>query len=137
MSEVFDVILERGFTRVQPRATPLQAQCRAFTQERLRELLCTRHRERYCREAVVCVGGYVGSDQDEALTLTAFSQMQFFELYDALVFFVDKFDFLVRAVAHGVCNVAEGFEPSSYGVLASRAAGADADNLVHAELLQR
>lgn len=113
MAEVFDKLILQGYGRTSSssqRFTHSQLSCRSFVQDNLRSILFSKNRERHLREIVICVGGFVGSDQDETLQLSHFTQQQFFEPYDSLVFYVDKFDFLLSCISKGVCTVAEGFE---------------------------
>jgi hypothetical protein len=111
MAELFDSIVAGGFGRAISRTTAAQRECRDFVVEHQAELLCTSSRERYLRDVVICIGGFIGSDCDEPLSVSSFAQHQFFVAYDRLVYFVDKLDFLTRAVGAGVCVVAVGFEP--------------------------
>jgi hypothetical protein len=113
MAELFDSLIHKGYGRILPtrqRLSPGQLSCRNFVQQNLKIILFSKLRERYLRDIVICVAGYQGSDQDEPLTISHFSQLQFFEAYDELIYFVDKFDFLIQCLSYGVCNVSEGFE---------------------------
>lgn len=111
MAELFEKIIAEGYYQPFGGLTEEQEQCRAFTQQHLEELLCARQREKYVKEVKVCACGYGPSDEDEPMDLSNFSQVQFFDPFtNDLVFFVDKFDFIVLCVAHGVCKIHPGFE---------------------------
>lgn len=110
MSELFEKTVEAGFSRVLATKSEGQLACRKMIQQNLGQLLFVRLRERFLKEVVICIGAFVGSDEDECLTLTSFSQQQMFTAYDSLVYQCDKIDFLFRALAHGICVVAIGFE---------------------------
>lgn len=113
MAEVFDALIHKGYGRTLPtkqRLTPAQLACRNFVEQNHQIILFSKLRERYLRDITICCGGFQGSDQDEPLTISHFSQQQFFTAFDELIYFVDKFDFLIQCLANGICNVAEGFE---------------------------
>jgi hypothetical protein len=109
--ELFDSIIESGYYAPFGRLTAAQAECKQFTVKHMDELLRTRQREKFLRDVTVCACGFGEADEEEPMDEANFSQHQFFLpfTYD-LVFFVDKFDFVVKCVAHGVCKVADGFE---------------------------
>jgi hypothetical protein len=111
MAELFERITQGGYYQPFGGLTGEQEQCRDFTMKHLDNLLVARQREKYVKEVIVCACGFCPADEDEPMDLSNFSQVQFFEPYtDELVFFVDKFDFVVLCIAHGVCKVHTGFE---------------------------
>lgn len=111
MAELFESIAAGGYFQPFGGLTAEQQQCKDFTQKHLDDLLCARQREKFLKEVKVCACGFGPADEDEPMDLNNFSQLQFFEPYtNDLVFFVDKFDFIVLCVAHGVCKIHPGFE---------------------------
>jgi hypothetical protein len=119
MAELFDRLVADGYGR--PFAlSAAQRDCRDLTRSVLNDVLFSRQREKHVRDVKVCVGGFAEYDADEPLDESCFSQLQFFTPYTHdLVFFVDRYDFLVKCVAHGVCKVAEGFERRYAATLAA------------------
>jgi hypothetical protein len=111
MAQVFDDIVNGGYFVGFGGLTPEQEACKQFTAEHLPALLHIRQREKYVKEIRVCCCGYGVSDEDEPLEDNNFSQFQFYLPYtNDLIFFHDKFDFLIKCVAHGVCKIESGFE---------------------------
>jgi hypothetical protein len=111
MAEVFEQIMQGGYFVPFGNCSASQLECKEFTAAHLQELLSARQREKFMKEIRVCVCGYGPADEDEEMEEGNFSQYQFFRPYhEDLVFFVDKFDFIICCVAHGVCRVQAGFE---------------------------
>ncbi|CUG93086.1 Hypothetical protein, putative [Bodo saltans] len=111
MAHIFDEIVNGGYFVGFGGLTPEQEACKQFTADNLPALLHIRQREKYVKEIRVCCCGYGEADEDEPLEDNNFSQFQFYLPYtNDLIFFHDKFDFLIKCVAHGVCKVETGFE---------------------------
>jgi hypothetical protein len=111
MSKVFDDIVNGGYFVGFGGLTPEQESCKQLTRDNLDALLHVRQREKFVKEVRVCCCGYGESDEDEPLEDNNFSQFQFYLPYtNDLIFFHDKFDFLIKCVAHGVCKIESGFE---------------------------
>jgi hypothetical protein len=109
MSSIFDRVAHGYFTPFGGLTTEA-AQCRTFTLEKLPALLHVRQREKFVKEVQVCCCGYGSADEDEPMLDSHFSQFQFFRPWiEEIIFFHDKFDYLVKCVAHGVCKIEEGF----------------------------
>ena len=110
MAEVFDALVA-GYFQSFGNLTSEQTHCRQFTIDHLDELTSSRQREKYLQEVVVCIGGFSKWDEEEPLEPCNFSQYQFYQPFTFdLVFYVDKFDFLIKCIAKGVCRIAGGFE---------------------------
>ena len=110
MSQLFDDI-SRGYYQPFSSFTLEQERCRTFTRTKLQPLLAMRQRDKYINEVRVCVAGLGTADEEQPLEEESFSQFQFFRPYvEDLVYFEDKFDFLVKCVASGVCRIPTGFE---------------------------
>lgn len=111
MAAIFESILQGGYTVSFGGLTDSQQHCREFTQTHLSTLLHTRQREKFVREVRVCLCGYGPADEDEPMESNHFSQFQFYLPFtNDVIYFHDKFDFLVLGVANGICKVEEGFE---------------------------
>jgi len=110
MTAVFDRTAEGYYTQFGG-LSPQQEECKRFAVEHLDQILHIRQRERFLHDLKVCLCGYCEADEEEPLEASAFSQFQFYKPYiELLVPFRDKFDYLMKCVAHGVCRVFEGFE---------------------------
>jgi hypothetical protein len=111
MSSVFDAIVAGGYFVGFGGLTPEQEACKQFTKDNLDVILHVRQREKFVKEIRVCCCGYNASDEDEPMEDNNFSQFQFYTPFThTLVSFEDKFDFLIKCVANGVCKVETGFE---------------------------
>lgn len=111
MATVFDNIISGGYFVGFGGLTPEQEACKKFTADNLDALLHIRQREKFVKEIRVCCCGYGEADEDEPLEDNNFSQFQFYLPYtNDLIFFHDKFDFLIKCVANGVCKIETGFE---------------------------
>ena len=111
MSNVFDSIMSHGYYTPFGGLTEEQLHCKSFTNENLHAILHVRQREKFVREVQVCCCGYCSSDEDEPMLDSHFSQFQFYKPWiEEIIYFHDKFDFLVKCIANGVCKVEAGFE---------------------------
>lgn len=111
MSEIFDRIVSGGYFVGFGGLTPEQEHCKEFTRQNLDALLHVRQREKFVKEIRVCCCGYGPADEEEPMEDNNFSQFQFYLPFtNDIIFFEDKFDFLVKCVANGVCKVEVGFE---------------------------
>lgn len=88
------------------RHTPDQLKCIDLLMRCNAEIHQTRHRDRYLNELIVCITGSEDDDADEPISETSFSQYRFYQTYiHELVFYPEKFDFLVRCIEESVCVV--------------------------------
>lgn len=111
MCELFQSVISGGYYIPFGNLTPPQLECKAFTSTNLADLTSARQREKFVKDVRVCLCGYGGADEDEEMEENSFSQYQFFSPYrNDIVFFVDKFDYMLCCVAYGVCRVQAGFE---------------------------
>jgi hypothetical protein len=91
-----------SFTRM----TPEQLDSVRSLEQVLDRVLRTKNRDLHLRTLSLCLAGFADEDADEPLTESCFSQYQFYSAYaHELVYFPDKFDFLLNCVLHGVCLV--------------------------------
>ena len=89
------------------RPTPRQEECVFLLEKHVDEIFRNRSRDLYLKTLVTCVTGYSDEDEEEPITEAAFSQSSFYETYvQALVYYPDKFDFLVHCILNCVCLVA-------------------------------
>jgi hypothetical protein len=95
----------RSFTSFS-RVTPEQKECVELTNAHAERVFANKARDLYLKALVVCITGYDDYDEDEPITEDSFSQHRFYSTYvHDLVYFPDRFDFLLQCVMHQVCIV--------------------------------
>ena len=89
------------------RFTPEQQKCVDFVRGHRDEIFATKGRDRYLNEVVLSITGTT-EDDDEAICEATFSQYRFYRTYvNDLLFFPERFDFLMRCVEECVAVVAQ------------------------------
>ena len=88
------------------RLTTEQIACRDYLQERRDDLGENKSRDLHLSELMVCISGADEDDADEPLSEACFSQYRFYRTYiHDLIYYPEKFDFLVRCIEESVCVV--------------------------------
>mmetsp|Transcript_17454 Transcript_17454/g.19878 ORF Transcript_17454/g.19878 Transcript_17454/m.19878 type:complete len:218 (+) Transcript_17454:43-696(+) len=88
------------------RLTAEQQQCVEALKECKDKMLSTKGRERYLSDLIRCITGSSDEEEDEALNEATFSQYRFYLLYiRELLYYPEKFDFLLRCVEENVVVV--------------------------------
>jgi hypothetical protein len=95
----------RGFTTF-GRVTEAQQQCIDLLMRKRDAIFSTTGRDAYLRDLIMAITGTEETDDGESITEANFSQYHFYKLYiHELVFFPEKFDYLLRCIEEKVCVV--------------------------------
>lgn len=88
------------------RPSPPQQECAAYVRARRHELFTAKSRDVYLPELLLCISGMQDEEDGELITEGTFSQYRFYSFYIGnLVYYPEKFDFLLRCVEESVVLV--------------------------------
>lgn len=83
-----------------------QLECVDLINARMDDIFACKARDLHLKTLVVCITGFSDHDEDEPMTEGSFSQFRFYETYvHDLVYFPDRFDFLLYCIINHVCQV--------------------------------
>merc|ERR1711916_142780 len=95
----------RSFTTFS-RLSDEERECVGLVSKHADQIFACKFRDLHLKTLVVCVTGYSDHDEDEPVTESCFSQHRFYATYvHDLVFFPDRFDFLIHCIMNQVCVV--------------------------------
>eukprot|EP00672_Neobodo_designis_P022691 CAMPEP_0174831568 /NCGR_PEP_ID=MMETSP1114-20130205/3169_1 /TAXON_ID=312471 /ORGANISM="Neobodo designis, Strain CCAP 1951/1" /LENGTH=199 /DNA_ID=CAMNT_0016065395 /DNA_START=32 /DNA_END=631 /DNA_ORIENTATION=- len=122
----------RSFTTFS-RLTDEQRECVTIATQNADRIFACKARDLHLKSLVVCVTGYSDCDEDEPVTENCFSQHRFYATYvHELIFFPDRFDFLIHCIINQVCVVQR---PSKFKELLATLLHREAERVVPDEVL--
>jgi hypothetical protein len=88
------------------RITPEQRACVVELNACCDEIFACKARDLHLKTLVNCITGYDDFDEDEPVSEGHFSQHRFYKTFvNELIYFPDRFDFLIHCILHQVCLV--------------------------------